>query len=69
MLTLHIREIGAPLSGVSRPEIAPDTSAQDSFGWLDSSLDLESGLDVLDLSDDLHLRDLKEPPTRPPNER
>jgi hypothetical protein len=50
MLTLHIREIGAPLSDGSSPEIAPDTSAQNSFGWLDSSLDLESGLDVLDLS-------------------
>jgi hypothetical protein len=69
MLTLHIHEIEAPLSDGSSPEIAPAISARDSFGWLDSMLDLESGLDVLDLSVDLLLPDLKEPPIRPPHER
>ena len=69
MLTLHIHEIGAPLSDGSGPAIAPATSSRDTFGWLDSSLDLESGLDVLDLSVDLLLSDLKAPPIRPPHER
>jgi hypothetical protein len=69
MLMLHIHEIKAPLSDGSSPEIAPANSARDSFGWLDSSLGLESGLDVLDLSVDLLSPDLKEPPIRPPHER
>jgi hypothetical protein len=69
MLTLHIHEIRAPLSDGSSPEIAPAVSSRDSFGWLDSSLGLESGLDVLDLSGDLLSPDLKEPPIRPPHER
>jgi hypothetical protein len=69
MLKLHIQEIRAPLSNVSGPAIAPATSPRDNFGWLDSSLDLECGLDVLDLPVDLLWPDLKEPAVRPPHER
>jgi hypothetical protein len=49
-LLLQLREIGAALPGGGRGhEKAQDGSSDERSIWLDSSLDLERGLDVIEL--------------------
>ena len=61
-MKLHLREIGPTLSGQSQhasgvPGVQPD----DRNVWRDSSIDLEQGLDVVELSVDVLLCELQEP--------
>jgi hypothetical protein len=49
MLKLQIREIGRSLSGDRMPMIAPDVGEAAHLQWHDSSLDLQRGLDVVEL--------------------
>ena len=66
-MKLQLQEIGAALSDSSHPpEIAPDAPSGNANVWFDSSLDLERGLDVVELSIDLLLSDLQEPARAPP---
>jgi len=65
MMRLVVRHIGARLSGGSDDSsAAPAMLSNDRFNWVDSSLELERGLDVLELSVDVLLPDIKE--TEPP---
>ena len=68
MLKLQLREIGATLpSEVRGAESSQGGSSDERSIWLDSSLDLQRGLDVVELKIDLVLPDLPEPtgsPTR-----
>ena len=61
-MELQLREIDTALSDASLvPLIASGTPAGNGPVWFDSSLDLQRGLDVVELSVDLHLSDLQEP--------
>ena len=58
MLKLQLREIGATLPGEGRGgESSPGGSLDERSIWLDSSLDLQRGLDVVELKIDLVLPD------------
>ena len=58
-MLLQLREIGATLPGGGRGhEKAQDGASDERSIWLDSSLDLERGLDVIELKIDLVLPDL-----------
>ena len=66
-MKLQLQEIGAALSDASLPPvIAPGTPAGNANVWFDSSLDLERGLDVVELSVDPLLSGLQEPSRPPP---
>jgi hypothetical protein len=66
-MKLQLQEIGAALSDPSQPPvIEPGTPPDNAPVWFDSSLDLERGLDVVELSGDLLLSDLQEPARPPP---
>ena len=66
MLKLQVREIGATLPSEGRGgESAPSGSSDERSIWLDSSLDLQRGLDVVELKIDLVLPDLPEPTSAP----
>jgi hypothetical protein len=70
VLKLQPREIGAALAGQSQGRAtAPAESPRERYPWLDSSLDLERGLDVTELCVDVLLPDLQEPPTPPQRKR
>lgn len=60
-LGLQAREIGASLPGPATPAGAGGVPASEHYPWLDSSLDLELGLDVRELTVDLLLPDLPDP--------
>ncbi len=70
MLRLHVQEIRAPLSDASRnPAIALfDAPTHHNF-WLDSMIELEEGLDIVEVSEDEHVTDTQNPPTAPPRGR
>ncbi|MES2958181.1 MAG: hypothetical protein V4792_08330 [Pseudomonadota bacterium] len=60
-LKLQAREIVAALPGQTHLAGRAEPT-HERFPWLDSSLDLERGLDVLELSVDVLLPDLQGPP-------
>jgi hypothetical protein len=65
VLKLQLRDIGTTLSdGSQRAAITPN--AEERYGWRDSSLELERGLDVVELSVDVLLCDLESPVIPPP---
>lgn len=57
MLKLQLREIGETLSGDIQPDLMSGSS-DERHDWHDSSLELERGLEVVELSVDLLLGDL-----------
>jgi len=66
-MKLQLQEIGAALSDPNHPpEIAPDTPSGNAHVWFDSSLDLERGLDVVELLVAPLLSELQEPAPPPP---
>lgn len=58
-MKLHLREIGPTLSDQSQH--ASGVPGDDQNVWRDSSIDLEQGLDVVELSVDVLLCELQEP--------
>lgn len=61
LLRLQAREIGASLPGLVTPAVVAVLPAPEHYPWLDSSLELERGLDVRELTVDLLLPDLADP--------
>ena len=57
MLKLQLREIGETLSGNTQPDLM-SCSGDERLDWHDSSLELERGLEVVELSVDLLLGEL-----------
>jgi hypothetical protein len=53
MLTLRLREIGTKLSGDGTDPLAPAEPSDTPQPWSDSTLELERGLDVVELPVDL----------------
>lgn len=53
MLNLQLREIGATLSDQTQAPHALAVSVEDSRVWHDSSLDLQRGLEVVEMSIEL----------------
>lgn len=69
-MNLRPRLIEAALpEGKAEPAKTPEVSPRERYPWLDSSLDLERGLDVTELCVDVLLPDLQEPPTPPQRKR
>jgi hypothetical protein len=69
-VNLRPRTIQAALSeGSAEPAPTPKVSPRERYPWLDSSLDLQRGLDVTELCVDVLLPDLHEPPTPPQRKR
>lgn len=67
MLKLQPREIVEPLSGTSDSAANPiGASFDEHYNWLDSSLDLAHGLDVISLPDDTDLPATRQPQRVPP---
>jgi hypothetical protein len=62
VLKLQPREVGAAIAGQSQDRTtAPDVSSRERYPWLDSSLDLMHGLDVVELSIEELARVFREP--------
>jgi hypothetical protein len=53
MLTLRLREIGTQLPGDGADPLAPAEPSDSQQVWSDSTLELERGLDVVELPVDL----------------
>ena len=69
-MNLRLKLNGATLpNGSLKPEKAPDVPSRERNAWHDSSMDLKRGLDVIELSVDVLLPDLQEPPPPQPLER
>lgn len=61
MLKLRLQEIGSSLSSGTDASQVPDLPAEEQPGWHDSTLDLERGLDVVELSHDALMAVLQVP--------
>jgi hypothetical protein len=70
VLKLRLRQIGKlHPTGSPQDAKAPDMSPLDRTDWRDSSLDLKRGLDVIELSFDRLIKELRLSPVGMPSER
>lgn len=70
MLKLQLREVDGPLTtpAAAGSAVLIEAPREEPEIWHDSSLELERGLDVQELSVDLHLCDLPSTPDPEPSE-